>query len=750
YGHVVDTFIPNKRSKTGRRFGFVRFINIVNEERLVNNLSDGVKKDIGVNEVGNSYVHVVKGQMQPENKESEATHALVLSDECMLSNDLSKSLFGRAKQFASLANIRKAVSNEGFADIKIQHMGELWVLLEFVSGDSMKLFQDNVSIGSWFSQLKQASIEFNTEGRHVWVEVEGIPFKLWLDNTFKHIASEWGELLDIDDQDEICFHSKRLCIYTKSEKNIFEEFKIIFRGRAFWIRAKEAPRWSGHKENNLDEEHMNNQENHSGDPFSIYKLLKKKKDNVEKENNSKHSIKYPPGFTPKEGTDVVSMHAEESRSDNVVNMSDHNAVEVNNTFSGNCLKKNSKKDVLNSVCSGHFKTSMVPRTGGSILSVMDELVKVGQVMGYKMDGCMSNMTEIIESQGVKEMLWDYLTYEIRKWKGEVVIMGDFNEVRYKSDRFGSVFNVQGANVFNSFIMNAGLEEVPLGGSSFTLCHKSATKMSKLDRFFISENLLNTCPNITAITLERYLSDHQPILLRESHFDYGLTPFRFFHHWIEMEGFSKVVEDTWREGPCDESNAMINMMIKLKYLKTKIREWNKKNMLSAKNVKAKYKDELEALEVIIDKGDGNVEVVNKRMEVVNTLQKIYKICSSEMAQKAKVKWSIEEDENTSFFHGMLNKKQSFLNIRGIMVDGMWIESPNRVKGKFFHHFSSRFDKPDARQAHIEMRYPKTLTCDQHVELESGVSNEEIKRAVWDCGIDKFPGPDGFTFGFYRRF
>nr|GFB32151.1 RNA-directed DNA polymerase, eukaryota [Tanacetum cinerariifolium] len=174
------------------------------------------------------------------------------------------------------------------------------------------------------------------------------------------------------------------------------------------------------------------------------------------------------------------------------------------------------------------------------------------------------------------------------------------------------------------------------------------------------------------------------------------------------------------------------------------------MLSAKNVKGKYKDELEALEAIIDKGDGNVEVVNKRMEVVNTLQKIDKICSSEMAQKAKVKWSIEGNENTSFFHGMLNKKQSFPNIQGIMVDGIWIESPNRVKGEFFHHFSSIFDKLDARREHIDMRYPKTHTCDQHVELESDVSNEEIKRAVWDCRIDKSPGPDGFTFGFYRRF
>nr|GFA02953.1 RNA-directed DNA polymerase, eukaryota, reverse transcriptase zinc-binding domain protein [Tanacetum cinerariifolium] len=38
-------------------------------------------------------------------------------------------------------------------------------------------------------------------------------------------------------------------------------------------------------------------------------------------------------------------------------------------------------------------------------------------------------------------------------------------------------------MFNSFIVNAGLKEVPLGGSSFTWCRKSATKMSKLDRRF---------------------------------------------------------------------------------------------------------------------------------------------------------------------------------------------------------------------------------------------------------------------------
>ncbi|GJV48107.1 secreted RxLR effector protein 161-like protein [Tanacetum coccineum] len=65
----------------------------------------------------------------------------------------------------------------------------------------------------------------------------------------------------------------------------------------------------------------------------------------------------------------------------------------------------------------------------------------------------------------KRMLWDYLAHVINQWQGEVVIMGDFNEVRVKSDRFGTNFNVLGANIFNSFINSTGLEEVHLGGAS---------------------------------------------------------------------------------------------------------------------------------------------------------------------------------------------------------------------------------------------------------------------------------------------
>nr|GEX36318.1 RNA-directed DNA polymerase, eukaryota [Tanacetum cinerariifolium] len=44
----------------------------------------------------------------------------------------------------------------------------------------------------------------------------------------------------------------------------------------------------------------------------------------------------------------------------------------------------------------------------------------------------------------------------------------------------------------------------------------------------------------------------------------------------------------------------------------------------------------------------------------------------------------------------------------------------------------------------------VVADQKRDLEGEVTNDEIKKAVWDCGTDKAPGPDGFTFGFYRKF
>nr|GEV17372.1 nucleotide-binding alpha-beta plait domain-containing protein [Tanacetum cinerariifolium] len=421
YGHVVDTFIQFKRSKDGKGFEFVRFINVFNVERL----KFGYNRNI-------NNVRAKEG----------------------VTIDLSKALLGRVKEFASLPNLKIVLKNEGFAEIKIQYMGEYWVLLEFPSSKTKELFQENMGVGSWFSVLKQASFDFIPEGRIIWVEIEGVPFKLWL------------------------------CIYSKSGTNIYENFKVIFRGKVFLIRAKEVPGWvpefvddsddddddetdNGFKDGDakvqdggsceddsnevevpetMFEESLEQKENQSKDPSGIYLLLNKNKDKSKNMKPSDHSLKYPPSFTPNDDNNEFCMHEENVQIVNEANLLNCNMEENQNGQEINSTNKGSKEEISGSVCSGNFKKSEVPRTGGSILCVLEELAKVGQAMGYNMDGCVNNMTAIIESQG-----------------------------ELTSERFGSVFNVQGANVFNAFIANAGLDEENMRvGSWFSVLKQASS------------------------------------------------------------------------------------------------------------------------------------------------------------------------------------------------------------------------------------------------------------------------------------
>nr|GEW87177.1 UvrD-like helicase, ATP-binding domain, P-loop containing nucleoside triphosphate hydrolase [Tanacetum cinerariifolium] len=270
------------------------------------------------------------------------------------------------------------------------------------------------------------------------VEIEGITLKMWSENTFKRIASKWGVLIHVDDQEDSDFHSKRICISTTAQSIISESFRITYKGMSYWIRAKEVPGWvpdfveetdDGDESDDDDEGEpkgvmlgdsdveavpdtmfevlpnanggdapsVGNKEMHSEDPFNIYDLLKVKK------VPSADSLKYPPSFTPNddiEDGEVRSAKRKDSTQEKDEGIQNIPEDDVSFEVRISNLKMHDKENGTDSACSGHFKKSDIPYFGGSILLVMDELVKVGQTMGYNMKGCMKNIEEIIESQEV--------------------------------------------------------------------------------------------------------------------------------------------------------------------------------------------------------------------------------------------------------------------------------------------------------------------------------------------------------------
>ncbi|GKA65576.1 RNA-directed DNA polymerase, eukaryota, reverse transcriptase zinc-binding domain protein [Tanacetum coccineum] len=439
---------------------------------------------------------------------------------------------------------------------------------------------------------------------------------------------------------------------------------------------------------NAEEDSVGKKNSMSEDPFNIYELLNKKQSDNKERPCAEDSLKYPPGFTPIDVTEGQFKKDEGSKKEDGECSPNIHAEEK---VSG-AKETNVSQDAV----SGQRQYLALHRLHLALAGYTDDNTRGIWVPTGK--NLLIISVYAPQELSEKKTLWDYFSLPISNWKDEVVLMGDFNEVRTSSERFGSVFNVQGAMSFNMFISKAGLEEVPPSRGVITL------------------------------TLDHYLSDHRPILLREINYDYGPIPFRLFHYWFEVEGFDKLIEDTWNEAPVDDSNAMNNMIKKLKYLKEKIRVWSNDKKKSSNNSRVLLKEELAALDVIIDKGEGNEGVINKRNNVVNVLQDMEKLKSMEAAQKAKIKWAIEGNENSKYYHGILNKKRCQLTIRGILVEGSWIDSPNIVKNKFLSHFKNRFDKPQQRCTQINMTFPHMITADQKADLESDVFWNVIEKDV----------------------
>ncbi|KAK9071881.1 hypothetical protein SSX86_008311 [Deinandra increscens subsp. villosa] len=51
--------------------------------------------------------------------------------------------------------------------------------------------------------------------------------------------------------------------------------------------------------------------------------------------------------------------------------------------------------------------------------------------------------------------------------------------------------------------------------------------------------------------------------------------------------------------------------------------------------------------------------------------------SDLAQKARVRWAIDGDDNSRFFHGLFRPMCAVGRINGLLIDGVWVNDPEKV-------------------------------------------------------------------------
>ncbi|XP_071730091.1 uncharacterized protein [Rutidosis leptorrhynchoides] len=283
-------------------------------------------------------------------------------------------------------------------------------------------------------------------------------------------------------------------------------------------------------------------------------------------------------------------------------------------------------------------------------------------------------------------------------------MGDLNSVRIWDDHCGSEFCVQDTWVLNDFIENNSLYEVSLGGLHFTWRNKAGSKLSKIDRFFISNNVLNVIEDLKGSVLDRGYSDHSPILIFQEKVDFGPTYFKIFESWFARHDFDSTVRKAWDIINRDKE---LDIVAKFRLMKGHLKSWISS---SRSNEASRYKEivkKINDIDYLIDAGTAGADVISSRISLVAERDELSKLEDIDSFQKASFEWDIEGDENSKFFHVSLKIKRHSKQIQGQLFDEAWIDDLN-------------------------------------------LDDVEINNAVWDCGSSRAPGPDGISFRFIKYF
>ncbi|KAK9072008.1 hypothetical protein SSX86_008440 [Deinandra increscens subsp. villosa] len=299
-----------------------------------------------------------------------------------------------------------------------------------------------------------------------------------------------------------------------------------------------------------------------------------------------------------------------------------------------------------------------------------------------------------QASRAKRDLWSFISIFMEANPGDYIVFGDFNVSRFDSERLGVAFHIGEVEVFNSFIDNCGLEDVNLGGFKFTRMSANGLQQSKLDRFLVSSDLFQRLAGLEALALGEKVADHRPILLRTRVSDYGPVPFKFYNYWISLDGYEDVVKNSW-DDPVGNAhgNCFIRFKEKLKLLKSNLKGWNALRIEAESGVIKDLKSKLAEVEVRMENGIGIEDLNREKCGILLDLGRIERRNLQEISQKIKSKWVLEGDENSRFFHAYLKKRRRVNTVRGIKVNGDWLEDPVSVKNAFHDYHSVRFKEPN---------------------------------------------------------
>ncbi|XP_021974725.1 uncharacterized protein LOC110869816 [Helianthus annuus] len=255
YGHLVDAYIARKRDKWGKCFGFPRFVNIIDGEKMAKSLNNiefygwrvktkvarfvkiekravekskqtWVRKEIAETEVkignefedrsrikeGLSYADSVRG-IKPQVNSVRGIRPQVNKEEIMIFSNESeafkewrnKALLCEFHSIEHLKNADKCVMELRIDKGVMRYLGGLKVLITFSNEEDMESLSSKKEERwkEWFHIMGVWKGQLLPYQRIAWLKISGVPIQLWMGEVMNVIAGKFGRIVQSSKADKL-------------------------------------------------------------------------------------------------------------------------------------------------------------------------------------------------------------------------------------------------------------------------------------------------------------------------------------------------------------------------------------------------------------------------------------------------------------------------------------------------------------------------------------------------------------------
>ncbi|GJQ96356.1 hypothetical protein Tco_0007495 [Tanacetum coccineum] len=161
---------------------------------------------------------------------------------------------------------------------------------------------------------------------------------------------------------------------------------------------------------------------------------------------------------------------------------------------------------------------------------------------------------------------------------------------------------------------------------------------------------------------------------------------------------------------------------------KIKEWFQASKQWEESHGQRIRNRLNDLDQKLDMNVATDLEREERLKLLQECEDLDRILGMDLAQKAHSHWDIEWDENTKYFHGLINQRRRQQMVKGVMIEGVWCSDPVQVKQAFFDFFKHKFQDHESNVVLTDILNFSRLSDLDQLQLDKDASVEEIKNAV----------------------